>query len=520
MAPPYHQVRLPYMTFQSSSGPLHNLYDYLVGMNRKTPELENSHVAESWSVSPDTKTWTFELKEGIPYYINGRASEYFFTPEDVRWTWLLQAGLESDRSNNSGTWRPRAGTVNNITYEGNTLTWNLPIIQPDFNIYLSENWTFGLISKEYWDAVGGEEGYIDHPIGMGAFSFVDYVDDEHFLLEKNVGHYRKEPEFNELQFLWNKELATIMALLLTDEAHIVMLPSDLFDEAQYRGMKIAKSTLPSFYMWGAIPWYLPESRRGEPTPNYDETAPTRNPMVRHALNLAIDRNHINDSFFNGDAAPLAVTHFAEWWDFFKDEWAPVPGPTGETGAAGGWPYPYDPDRARQLLTEAGYPNGFNLDFFAPTNLGGLPEIPDVAEAITAMWEDIGINVNLTISAYAPIQSQVTDRAMTGKIFMIRWSLNPPSVGMRWIWRKATRPYYEYPFITEWKENYDTIADSRTRKSLAQDLGDFWRNEHLSIPLLWVFGKAVFNPEVLVGYEVNHVHFGPVRYHEYTKPVYR
>ena len=57
--------------------------------------------------------------------------------------------------------------------------------------------------------MGGEDGYIDHPIGMGAWSFVEYVDNEHFLLEKNVGHYRQEPEFDELQFIWNKEAATI-----------------------------------------------------------------------------------------------------------------------------------------------------------------------------------------------------------------------------------------------------------------------------------------------------------------------
>ena len=521
MAPPAHQVRLPYMTFQSASGPLHNLYDYLVGKDRKTAEVENTHVAESWSVSNDAQTWTFELKENIPYYMNGKASDtYKFSPEDVRHTWLLQAGIKTERANNFGTWKPWIKSVDDIVIDGNTLTWNLDLVHPDANVYLSEDWTFGILSQQYWDDVGGEDGYIDHPIGMGAWSFVEYVDNEHFLLEKNVGHYRKEPEFDELQFIWNKEAATIMAQILADEVHIGQLPSDLFDEVEARGMKIAKSTLPSFHLWGAIPWYMPEALDGTPTPNYDDTAPTRNAMVRQALNVAIDRERINNSFFKGDAIPSAVSHMAEWWDFFKDEWAPYPGPTGQTGSDGGWPYEYNPERAKELLAEAGYPDGFDLNFYAPNNLGGMPEIPDVGEAITAMWEEIGVNVNLMATEYSAVTSIATERGLTGQIYLIRWSLNPPSPGMGWIWRKATRPIYEYPFITEWKENYDTIADPAIRENLAQDLGDFWRDEYLSIPLLWVFGKAVYNPEVLVEYEVSHVHFGPVRYHEYTVPIYK
>ena len=93
MAPPTHQVTLPYQTFQSSSGPLHALYDYLIGKNRKTSEVETSHLASEFSVSSDARTWTFTLKENIPYYQNGKASDtYFFVPEDVRHTWLLGRG--------------------------------------------------------------------------------------------------------------------------------------------------------------------------------------------------------------------------------------------------------------------------------------------------------------------------------------------------------------------------------------------------------------------------------------------
>ena len=521
MPPPTHQVRLPYMTFQSSSGPLHNLYDYLVGKDRRTGDVDNTHIAASWSVNPDAMTWIFELKEGIPYYRNGEASDRFlFSQEDVRHTWLLNAGINSERAKNSARWRPLLESADHILVDGNFLIWKLEVIQPDLHEYLSEEWNFGLISKEYWDHVGGEEGYAEHPIGMGAWSFVEHVDNEHFLLEKNNRHYRKEPEFEELQFLWVEEEATRVAMLLTNEIHIGRVPSGLFDAMESRGLKVARSTLPSYHLWGAVPWYMAESLDGSPTPNYDETVPTREILVRQALNLAIDRNYINDVFFNGDAIPSAVTHMAEWKDYFKDEWAPVPGPGGYTGAMGGWPYPYDLELARELLIEADYPNGFRLDFFAPTDLQYMPEIPDVGESIAEMWEEIGIVVNLTVSEYATIYEMVTDRAMNGKIFLVPWSPGLPSDEMGSLWRKATGPYYEYSFITEWKENYDTIVDPEERDRLAIDLGDFWYDNYLSIPLLWIFAKAVYNPEFLEGYEVNQAHFGPVRYHEYTVPIYR
>ena len=167
-----------------------------------------------------------------------------------------------------------------------------------------------------------------------------------------------------------------------------------------------------------------------------------------------------------------------------------------------------------------YPNGFSLHFFAPSNLGGMPEIPEVALAITEMWEEIGVNAFLTVSEHANIQAGLMERALNGSVFLVRWSPQLPSAGMGFLWRKAVRPYYELPFITEWKEQFDSVSDSTERDKLVQELGDFWHEEFLSIPLLWVFAGVVYNPNFVEGYEVNQAHFGPTRYHEYTVPVYR
>ncbi len=471
-------------------------------------------------MSADARTWAFELIEHIPYYKNGEASDYVFSPEDVRHTWLLNAGINVNWSNNSGRWRPLVESVDNILVDGNTLIWNLDVIQPDLHKYLSEEWTFGIISKSYWDAVGGEDGYIEHPIGMGAFSFVEYVDNVHFLLEKNYDHYRKEPEFPQLQFFWIDDPSIRLAMLLAEEVNMTVLPTDFLNQTKSHGYEIARSTLPSYHLWVAIPWYMPNALDGSPTPNYDVASPTREKEVRAALNVAIDRNFIRDTIFEGDAIPGAVSHFAEWWDSFKDEWAPYPGPDDMTGHAGGWPYIYSPEQARKYLLEEGYLNGFDLTLYVSRELLGIHEISDVAQAILEMWEEIGIDVHPVIIENSDILDKLTRRELEGQVFLTGSPLRLLSSSIDSLWRGADTPYYEYPFITEWKEQFDATAHPLERNHLTRQLGDFWYDNYLSIPLLWIYGKAVYDPDVVEAYEVNHAHFGPTRYHEYTVPVYQ
>ena len=56
--------------------------------------------------------------------------------------------------------------------------------------------------------------------------------------------------------------------------------------------------------------------------------------------------------------------------------------------------------------------------------------------------------------------------------------------------------------------------------LAQEFGDWWVNNAISVPLLWVFDAAIYNPGVVSEYKVNLLHMGPIRYHEFTVPVYQ
>ena len=521
MAAPAGQVTCHCETFQSAAGHLHNMHEYMVGLHPVTGQEEPTHLAESWEVDATGKNWTFTLKSGIHFYQDGAESDYTFDAEDVRHTWEVMAGMKGE-SDPSGDWTPMMDSAD----EGWTIVSPTEIqlhhklIELELPFRLSEEWTFGVQDLQYFDDIGGLDAYKQAPMGTGAFSFVEKVVNEHILYTANKPHWRKTPEFDELQFLWTPEPAARIAQLLAGEAHIADIPRVLQDEVVARGMMIQRSTLPSFHVWIRIPWYLPMQFNGEPTPNYNENDPIRDAKVRQALNVAINRNQINNQFFKGGGIPDPVEFYPPWREDCKDEWAPYPGPDGETGCAGGWPYPGDGDieMARQLLAEAGYPDGFNLTFQTSPNASGVPELPDVAEAIASMWTQAGVNVNLEVLQAGEIRAAQAAHDWTGSVNLVRYSVDPISLSLSFLWREATRAFVEHPFITDWKKAYDQTLDPDTRFAESQRMGDYFHDEHLTVPLLWLFAEVALNPNVVADYEISMLHFGPVRYHEYTKAV--
>ena len=362
----------------------------------------------------------------------------------------------SDNSFNSPSPSSPLRGVSDISVEGNEVTWILEVARPDLSEYLSEDWSFGIISKQHWDAVGGEEGYEADPIGTGAFSFLDQTEDGHLLFERNAGHYRKEPHFAELQFTWIEQLATIYAVLITAEAHIGYIPPMDFsftDTLKERNLKISRGTLPSFQLSGEIPWYLPEAIDGSSTPNYNMDSPTQDSLIREALNLAIDRNIIYDVFFESQAIPSAVSVIPYWWDTFEDTWAPFDGPSGRKGHAGGWPYPYNPELARDLIHRTDHSDRLDIDLYIPVNLPDFPGLPELAFTLTNMWDMVGIRTNLIQEDQSTITQMINERSLSRGIILSISNPKPLSRSIESLWRQSATPTYEYPFITEWFENY-------------------------------------------------------------------
>jgi ABC-type transport system substrate-binding protein len=506
------------------------IYDHLIGTHPETGE-QNPQLATSWTVAGDGMTYTWKLRDNVPFYKDGKPTNYVMTSKDVLLSMELKAGFKTKSTVAAFNWLGTE-TVDADISKNNEITVRLTRINLDMPYLMTDQWPMGIVSLDHWNDKGGEEGYVADPIGNGSWTLIEFKNNVHSLLKRADNHYRKTPEFPEAEFLFSAEAATRLAMILAKEVHIAALPRDLHGQAENSGMVVYKSTLPGAQMKVMIPWYLPDNyidpKTGKPaydgaatgpTKAYDVNDPLRNIKVREALNLAINRDEINKVFFNGEGFPL-VDYFPPWQKEFQDEWAPIPGPNGKIGKDGGWPLPYDPARAKQLLTEAGYPNGFETTLNAINNQPVALEQADVGEAITKYWEAIGVKVKFNSLELAQAVDVWFGRTNPNTSMLVSFSTGPLCEAMTFVSYNSGLGFWDWPEISAFLESCATVTDSQVRDRETVKLGTWWVKNFPSAPIVWVFGYAVVDPSVVQEYRVNMLHQGPVRYHEYTKPVYK
>ena len=495
--------------WQSAQGPLYTIYDTLIHLDRYTEEYV-PYLADSWSISNDAKEWTFKLKENIPFYKNKEATQYTMTVEDVIHSFEInyfppyQSGVPGIAAQSTAD---RRHFDIKSDYE---FVWKLD--KPDLTWgYWSSDDRRGVASKAYWDKVG-EETYIEDPIGNGPFTFSWFELNHGLIVERVEDHYRKTPEFHELQFFYTREEATRAAMLYTNESDIVSIARSLHEQAKSRGYQVQNSTIPSSYTFMFIGGMFDASRPngyGEIDPNFvvDEESPMRNALVREALNLAIDRDEMNHVFFNGDAVKTTHWAFPPWWTHGDPSWAP---------------YDYNPNLAKELIAQAGYLNGFKMDVYVPPSIAGLPEISEMAEVIAQYLEQIGLEVELIRINIAQMTSMARNREYSRGVVQNRFG--PPGRGQlvrhfenNISWRQEWQMHQEiYDFV----ERLESARSWSKLEAIEMEAANWARDNHLIIPLFWLFGQVVINPAVVQSYESRHLHMGPSRHHEYTVPVYR
>ena len=275
-------------------------------------------LAESWSASPDGLVYEFVLRKGIRFH-NGDP----VTAEDVKFSFERYRGVSAKLL------KERVAAVE--TPDPGRVRFRLKQPWPDFmTFYSSATGSGWVLPKKYIEKVG-DEGYKKAPVGAGPYKFVSFNPGVELVVEAFDQYWRKTPNVKRLVFRVIPDESTRLAALKRGEADIAYaISGELGREVQRTpGLTLKPTVIQSTHFA-----YFPDQ--------WDPKSPWHDRRVRLAANLAIDRHAINQAISLGNSK-ITYSIIPSTFDFY---WQPPQ-------------YPYDPARAKQLLTEAGYPNGFD-----------------------------------------------------------------------------------------------------------------------------------------------------------------
>ncbi len=360
---------------------LAHLYDTLLEIGDDGELLPG--LATSWEISDDGLTYTFDLRRDVTFHDGSdlTADDVVFSMERYR-----------DEGTTAGVAASVVANMDSITaVDDHTVELQLSSPQPDLLTQLGPHDVYiGILPKDYVESAGDDfeaqnELIQSAPVGTGPFEFVSHEPDIEAVFRGVEDHWRKTPAVDQLRLFHVPEEATRLAMLLNGEVQLTQLSTDDVEQVERSGLEIAQVSNSADLGLMVIGTNRPPA----------EGLPTTDARVRKALSLAIDRSSLVDDLLGGYGS-LPETPFylsptsleTERYQEMVDELAR-----------------FDPEEATQLLAEAGYPDGFELDFFTFPN-APFPQAPQFAEAIAAMWREIGVIVDLTSTDYTTLRPSI------------------------------------------------------------------------------------------------------------------
>ena len=508
---------LPWLATSSGHLPFRPMWENLTTISPETgvstilPQL-----AREWDVSPDASEYTFYLQEGAQMH-HGWGE---FTVKDVIFTIDQQmsdplAGCKAPLKRFMGTDSASEMVANGNLEIIDDYTFKMNLAQPQVDV---ANWWFNILvvpcaavrSAAQFEAEGEamfDPGTGTGPAGTGAYQVTQRELKEFTEYEAvPYDHWRVNPEFSRLRITTAPEDLTRLAMLLTGEANMVDVPKVLHQQAIDEGMEVFESPLPSVGLT-ILPlgqYYVSEVNWNPDTEPWNAPGETGN-KVREALNRAINREQIINELFKGRGEPMYNTIFHDslegWNPRWKDEFDEK--------------YGYDPERAKQLLDEAGFPgdNGENRFFMEvyQSSLPGLPETIEVAQTVAQSFQDIGIDAKLVEVEFARALDAFRDRHDAHFILPVRQTIRQINANARiYYYTGDTNPdtglpnggvlYMEGQLYDDTYEQLLIETDQAERDRIIRAMGDDIYDTYRTIPIVNIRSTLVANPEEVAEYK--------------------
>jgi dipeptide transport system substrate-binding protein len=391
--------------------------DRLVEMEIGTPNVIPG-LAESWTVSDEGLRYTFKLRHGVKFQSNDKwHPTREMNADDVVFSFTRQFDKSNPYYSVNGSDYESFGDILESSLKSVTRisddTVQFDLKQPSASLLngLTEE-SFAIWPKEYADAMlkaGTPQQFDLAPLGTGPFQLVQYQKDSLLRFRKFADFWGsqgaqkfREAKVDQLVFSITLDPAVRFAKLKTNECQVVRYPAltDIDAMRATQGIQVVEAPLPaqSFLAFRV------------------DKKPLDDRRVREALAISIDLNSLVKAVFQGSGEPTAALVGKALWGH-NDQLKPRP---------------YDPERAKKLLAEAGLPNGFSTDLWAiPVTRAYMPNGRRAAEMIQADWAKIGVKVNIVTYEWGEFLRRRRAGESTISEMGGTWDYPDPSELMSW-----------------------------------------------------------------------------------------
>ncbi len=483
----------------SVNWPIRPPYEYLLGID-PTGEEGTPQLATSWSLEPDGQSYRFQLRKGVQFH-----NEFGeFTAKDVVSAWQHMVREESTHRQrlffvelveNVEVVNDYEVVFRNANPDSNFLT---ALGQPEAGIEV--------FSTADFESRGGvwPKGVDDEAMaGTGPYRLKEWRTSEAIIFERvPFDHWRVNPHFPEFEYRLMDEASTRLAALITGEIHLADLQADLRAQAVAdHGMVGLQSTAPGQNTFGIMlgPYVNKVLFGEENLPPASQIyvhpdTPLLDVRVRQALNHAIDRNALNESFIGGEGLPMYNTYMHPSRPGWNQDWV-----TRFPEA-----YGYNPQKARDLLAEAGYgPNNPLEHTVQSRTYPYFPAGGDMQDALFGFYRDVGIDVDLETLDGAT-------RSARGRALGFE--------NDSYIYVTSVRQYLGFAVFNSASNigaraglelvEPSNIFDNEVRVTVEPDalhaawlkLGNYAYDNYMSMPLFWIPSFATADPDIVSGWQ--------------------
>lgn len=393
------------------------------------------------------REWTFTLRPGVKFH-NGEP----LTSETIRWN--VQDGLRTDIKRDV-TWQAfeRVDVVDGRTFK--LITRKPDPVLPQRLV------RFFILPQRYYEQAG-EQGFISKPVGTGPYRFVERVPDSYAKLEASDDYWGPNPYLRNVLFRIVPDAATRLSSLEAGEVDLItpLAPDQVNTVNQNSATKVASITSDRI----AYCQFWPDSPQGG--------RELRDKRVRQAINYAVNIDNIIKFVLNGLSTRIPTIFPPTTFAYDKTL----------------KPYPYNPDKARSLLREAGYPSGFSINMEVPANFI-LPATVEVCQAMAGDLAKVGIRANVKAVELGTMV-KMRGAKQIAPIFFWSWGtdfLDPEPFVRGILDTKSPYTFYGKP---EWDQAIDAAASAMTPAQRAQIYAKLQRDIYDDPPYIFLY--SIFN----------------------------